>query len=61
MFNHPLMVLAPLALPVVFKLYDALSWFSCPHSYTISSRRAKEIFPQLSQALPCCVSPPPCS
>ena len=41
MFNHPLMVCAPLLLPIVFKIYDALSGFSCPNSYTIGPRRAK--------------------
>ena len=51
MFGHPLMVLAPFAIPLVFKIYDALSGFTCPSSYAIGPRRAKEIFPQLDQEI----------
>jgi len=49
MFGHPVMSIAPLLLPIVFKVYDALSGFTCPSSYAMSARRAKEIFPQLDQ------------
>jgi len=51
MFGHPLMTLAPFFIPAVFKLYDALSGFSCPSSYAIGPKRAKEIFPQLEQKI----------
>ena len=35
--------------PFVFKFYDGLSGFSCPPSYVIGSKKAKEVFPQLSE------------
>lgn len=48
-FNHPLFSFFPVLAPFVFKFYDGLSGFSCPPSYVIGSKKAKEVFPQLSE------------
>mmetsp|Transcript_11296 Transcript_11296/g.18694 ORF Transcript_11296/g.18694 Transcript_11296/m.18694 type:complete len:680 (-) Transcript_11296:543-2582(-) len=46
-FNHSLYGFFPILAPFVLKVYDALSWFQCPPSYTLSPSRAAEKFPQL--------------
>jgi glycerol-3-phosphate dehydrogenase len=45
--NHPLFAFLPVLLPFVMKFYDSLSKFSCPHSYVMSKRQAKVMFPML--------------
>lgn len=45
--GHPLFSVFPIVSPVVFKVYDALSCFSCPHSYVLTKSKAAEVFPQL--------------
>jgi len=45
--GHPLFGFFPVLAPIVFKFYDALSAFTCPPSYILSRKRAKEYFPQL--------------
>lgn len=45
--GHPLFGFFPVVAPIVFKLYDALSSFSCPPSYIMSKNRAKQVFPTL--------------
>lgn len=46
--GHPLFAFAGFLLPAVFKFYDGLSRFSCPSSYVMSRRRARERFPHLA-------------
>ena len=46
-FGHPLFALFPVLAPFVLKFYDSLSAFSCPPSYTMGPKLAKEKFPQL--------------
>lgn len=38
----------PMVAPIVFKVYDALSSFTCPPSYILSKKRAAQCFPQLN-------------
>jgi len=45
--GHPLYALFPFLAPLVFKMYDALSYFSCPPSYIMTKSQAQEAFPQL--------------
>ena len=47
-FDHKLFSFFPILAPFVLKLYDAMSSFTCPPSYILTKRKAKEIFPQLS-------------
>jgi len=47
-FNHPLFSFFPVLAPFVFKFYDGLSGFSCPASYVVGKKKAKDLFPQLS-------------
>jgi glycerol-3-phosphate dehydrogenase len=47
-FNHKLFAFFPILAPFVLKVYDAMSNFTCPPSYILTKRKAKEIFPQLS-------------
>ncbi|KAJ1444852.1 FAD dependent oxidoreductase-domain-containing protein [Pelagophyceae sp. CCMP2097] len=47
-FGHALFAAAPLVLPFVFKLYDALGGFRCPPSHVMSPSRAMRKFPQLA-------------
>lgn len=46
-FGHPMFGLFPFLAPLVFKVYDSLSGFSCPPSYVMSAAQAKQKFPQL--------------
>lgn len=46
--GHPLFSFFPVVAPVVFKFYDALSAFTCPPSYILTKRKARERFPQLT-------------
>ena len=48
-FGHPAFGFFPILSPLVFKLYDAMSAFSCPPSYVVGRRRARDMFPQLSR------------
>ena len=48
-FGHPLFALAPLMLPLVMKIYDALGGFTCPPSHIMGRRRARRKFPQLDE------------
>jgi len=48
-FGHPLFGFFPVLAPLVFKVYDAMSSFSCPPSYVMGPRAAREKFPQLSR------------
>ena len=45
--GHPIFSLAPMLLPLVFRFYDSLSWFTCPPSHVMSRARARRKFPQL--------------
>lgn len=47
-FNHWLFGFFPVLAPFVMKFYDALSLFQCPPSYIMTSKKAKEVFPQLA-------------
>jgi glycerol-3-phosphate dehydrogenase len=48
-FNYPPLALGPLGLlPIFFKLYDALSGFTCPPSHLMFPQRARRKFPQLA-------------
>jgi len=46
-FGHPLYGFFPMLAPFVFKVYDALSWFSCPPSYILTRSKIPSVFPQL--------------
>lgn len=46
--GHWLFGFFPILAPVVFKMYDALSAFSCPPSYIMTPKQAKTAFPTLS-------------
>jgi len=48
-FGHWLFSFFPVLAPLVFKFYDGLSGFSCPSSYVLGSKRAREVFPQLNE------------
>ena len=48
-FGHPVFGVFPVLSPLVFKLYDSMSSFSCPPSYVVGKRRARDMFPQLSR------------
>jgi glycerol-3-phosphate dehydrogenase len=45
--GHPIFSLAPMLLPLVFRFYDALSWFTCPPSHVMNRSRCARKFPQL--------------
>jgi glycerol-3-phosphate dehydrogenase len=45
--GHPLFSFFPILAPITFKLYDALSAFTCPPSYFITPKKLQRIFPQL--------------
>ena len=47
-FGHPIFGFFPILAPFVLKLYDGMSGFTCPPSYVMGKKRAKEVFPQLS-------------
>eukprot|EP00521_Asterionellopsis_glacialis_P007334 CAMPEP_0195283552 /NCGR_PEP_ID=MMETSP0707-20130614/2055_1 /TAXON_ID=33640 /ORGANISM="Asterionellopsis glacialis, Strain CCMP134" /LENGTH=799 /DNA_ID=CAMNT_0040342737 /DNA_START=157 /DNA_END=2556 /DNA_ORIENTATION=- len=47
-FGHWLFGFFPVLAPFVLKLYDGLSAFTCPPSYTMGKKKAKLAFPQLS-------------
>jgi len=38
----------PIVAPIVFKVYDALSYFTCPPSYILGKKAAAQRFPQLN-------------
>ncbi|KAL7555776.1 hypothetical protein ACA910_008152 [Epithemia clementina (nom. ined.)] len=46
-FNFPLFAIFPMVAPVVFKIYDGLSGFTCPPSYVMRPSTVEKIFPQL--------------
>ena len=48
-FGHWLFSFFPLLAPAVFKFYDGLSQFSCPSSFIMGKKRAREMFPQLNE------------
>lgn len=50
--NQQLFAVFPIVAPVVMKFYDALSGFSCPPSYILTAKKAKETFPQLREERP---------
>jgi len=45
--GHPFYSLFPFLAPIVFKMYDALSLFSCPPSYIMTKEETLKRFPQL--------------
>ena len=47
-FNHKLFGFFPVLAPLVFKIYDGMSGFSCPSSYVMGKEKARRLFPQLS-------------
>jgi glycerol-3-phosphate dehydrogenase len=47
-FGHKLFGFFPLLAPIVLKLYDSMSMFTCPPSYIMTPKQAKEKFPQLA-------------
>ena len=47
-FNHGLFGFFPILAPVVFKIYDGMSGFTCPSSYVMGREKARRLFPQLS-------------
>ena len=47
--GHPLFTLFPFLAPTAFKMYDAMSGFTCPPSYVLSKEEALEQFPQLEE------------
>lgn len=49
--GHPLFAAVGVALPFVFKLYDALSNFTCPSSHVVGRKRAARLFPHLTQRI----------
>jgi glycerol-3-phosphate dehydrogenase len=46
--GHWLFGFFPVLAPIVFKMYDALSMFSCPPSYIMTPKRAKQQFPTMA-------------
>jgi glycerol-3-phosphate dehydrogenase len=49
-FDHPLFGFFPILAPPVLKFYDALSQFTCPPSYVLTTRKVKDVFPQLEDS-----------
>jgi glycerol-3-phosphate dehydrogenase len=47
-FGHPIFGFFPILAPLVLKIYDGMSGFTCPPSYVMGKTKAKEVFPQLS-------------
>jgi glycerol-3-phosphate dehydrogenase len=47
-FGHKLFGFFPILAPIVLKFYDSLSMFTCPPSYIMRPKEAKEKFPQLA-------------
>jgi glycerol-3-phosphate dehydrogenase len=47
-FGHKLFGFFPILAPFVLKFYDSLSMFTCPPSYIMRPKEAKEKFPQLA-------------
>ncbi len=47
--GEPLFAFFPILAPVTFKIYDALSLFTCPSSYILTKNKAMESFPQLKR------------
>lgn len=45
--GEPLFAFFPILAPITFKVYDALSLFTCPSSYILTKKKALEVFPQL--------------
>lgn len=45
--GEPLFAFFPVLAPMTFKVYDALSLFTCPSSYILTQKKALECFPQL--------------
>ena len=45
--GEPLFAFFPILAPVTFKVYDALSLFTCPSSYILTKKTASRCFPQL--------------
>ncbi len=45
--GEPLFAFFPILAPLTFKIYDALSLFTCPSSYIITKNKAAHCFPQL--------------
>lgn len=48
-FKHPLFGFFPIFAPPGLKIYDSLSFFQCPPSFIMTKKKAKEVFPQLSE------------
>mmetsp|Transcript_13446 Transcript_13446/g.37839 ORF Transcript_13446/g.37839 Transcript_13446/m.37839 type:complete len:786 (+) Transcript_13446:154-2511(+) len=48
-FKHPLFGLFPILAPPVLKIYDSLSYFQCPPSFIMTTKKAREVFPQLEE------------
>ena len=49
-FNHPLFGFFPVLAPPVLKFYDALSQFTCPPSFIMTTNKVKTKFPQLEES-----------
>ncbi|GAX10277.1 glycerol-3-phosphate dehydrogenase [Fistulifera solaris] len=47
--GEPLFAFFPILAPLTFKIYDALSFFTCPSSYLLTKNKAMERFPQLQR------------
>ena len=47
--NFPLFSIFPLLAPLVFKVYDGLSGFTCPPSYIMFPKTVSKVFPQLDE------------
>ena len=47
-FGHALFGFFPILAPLVLKFYDSMSMFTCPPSYIMRPKDAKEKFPQLA-------------
>lgn len=47
-FNHWLFGFFPVLAPLVFKIYDGMSAFTCPPSYVMGKAKTRRMFPQLS-------------
>ena len=45
--RFPFFAIFPLVAPVVFKIYDGLSGFTCPPSYVLRPSSVEKVFPQL--------------